>query len=156
MTRSIIVGSIAALSLAAGGALAQTTDTPTAPTGDTTVQQANPPGFDSPGNRTGWGDATQPPGWSSNGQRTGWGDATQPPGWSKKALETPTTTTTTTTDPTLTTGSTVAESNTPRGFSSPGNRTGWGEGAQPPGWSNAQTGPGWAGGSTPPGQSKKR
>jgi hypothetical protein len=39
-----------------------------------------PPGFSSPGKRTGWGDSTTPPGWSSQGKRTDWGDSTMPPG----------------------------------------------------------------------------
>lgn len=43
----------------------------------------------------------------------------------------------------------------PPGFSSPGNRTGWGGNTQPPGWGKAQTSPGWNGGNAPPGLIKK-
>jgi hypothetical protein len=42
---------------------------------------------------------------------------------------------------------------TPRGFSSPGRRTGWQGGSNPPGWSHGQK-TGWNGGTKPPGLSK--
>jgi hypothetical protein len=46
----------------------------------------------------------------------------------------------------------------PPDFSSPGNRTGWGEGTTPPGWSKGpeEGRPGWGGSTMPPGWAKKQ
>ena len=80
MTKLLIAASIAALSLTSVSALAQGKGKGGG--NPPTWQGSNPPGFNSPGNRTGWGTTTpaQPPGWSNTPTRPGWGSGSVPPG----------------------------------------------------------------------------
>ncbi len=75
------------LSLAIGGASVQAAGRGSGPAAGTppTWSGSSPPGFSSPGNRTGWDGNTQPPGWSNTqGQQKGWGTGTVPPGLQKR------------------------------------------------------------------------
>lgn len=78
MTKLLIAVFITALSLSAGDALAQGKGKGGG--NPPTWQGTNPPGFSSPGNRTGWGENTQPPGWGKAQNNPGWGGGGIPPG----------------------------------------------------------------------------
>jgi len=81
VTKVLIAITIVALAAGAGDALAQGKGKGGG--NPPTWSGSNPPGFNSPGNRTGWGGTSHPPGWDKAQTSPGWTrgtGGTVPPG----------------------------------------------------------------------------